>query len=120
MLKTGYFARDRKKPGVVSIARFPPQWYTGPCCFTLAPPPELLKLEDWTEYRRGYRKEVLDRLDPDEVLREIEGLAGGPDIILLCFEKDRSHCHRGLVAEWFSDTRGIRIPESGGEGQQTL
>lgn len=120
MLKTGYFARDRKKAGVISIARFPPVWYNGPCCFTLAPPPDLLNLEDWGEYTRRYRKEVLDHLDPDAVIRELESLAAGTDIILLCFEKERSHCHRGLVAEWFFQTKGIRIPEIGREGEQTL
>jgi len=32
MLKTGYFQRSSKEPGAVSIARFPPEWYTGAHC----------------------------------------------------------------------------------------
>jgi DNA-directed RNA polymerase subunit N (RpoN/RPB10) len=121
MLLTSYFARSAQHPGAVSIARFPPKWYTGRCCFTLAPTPEMLRIEDWDEYRRRYRAEILGPLDPDAVLRELGVERAGHDIVLLCFEKDRSHCHRGLVAEWFLETRGIGVPELCGDpGQQRI
>ncbi len=120
MIRTGYFAKHGRHPGAVSIARFPPRWFTGPRCFALAPPPELLRLHDWDTYRARYRQEVLDRLDPGSVLRELESLAGSPDVILLCFEKSRVFCHRRLVAEWFGETKGIPVPETGDEGQQTF
>ena len=120
MLKTSYFARSAKDPGAVSIARFPPKWYTGARYLPLAPPAALLKIGDWDLYRRRYRDEVLSVLDPDEVLRDL-GLDGSAhDILLLCFEKDRTHCHRGLVAVWLNETRGITVPELGEESVTQL
>jgi hypothetical protein len=59
MLKTSYFARSAKDPGAVSIARFPPKWYTGARYLPLAPPAALLKIGDWDLYRRRYHEEVL-------------------------------------------------------------
>jgi uncharacterized protein (DUF488 family) len=111
MLLTSYFAKSARAPGAISIARFPPKWYTGAGCLALAPAPDMLKIHDWDEYRRRYRKEVLDILDPDKVLQDLGAGTATHDIILLCFEKDRTHCHRGLVAEWFHETRGITVPE---------
>ena len=113
MLKTSYFAKSVKTPGAVSIARFPPKWYTGARYLPLAPAPEMLKIKDWDEYRRRYQKEVLSVLDPDNVLRDLGVDGAGHDIVLLCFEKERTHCHRGLVAAWFHETKGIIVPEIG-------
>jgi len=122
MLRTSYFAKSARNPGAVSISRFPPKWYTGAHTFTLAPAPDMLKIGDWEVFRQRYRDEVLAGLDPDAVLRELEELVPGRDIIMLCFEKERTHCHRGLVAEWFYETKGIRVPEvgEGGTMQATL
>lgn len=115
MLLTSYFAKSAKHPGAVAIARFPPEWYTGARYLPLAPEPEMLRIGDWDEYKRRYRDEILSVLDPDQVLRDLEKLEAGHDIVLLCFEKDRSRCHRGLVAEWFLERKGIRVPEIGDE-----
>jgi len=120
MLKTSYFAKSAKEPGAVSIARFPPRWYTGARYLPLAPAPDMLSIPDWDEYRRRYREEILSALDPDEVLRDLSADGAGHDIILLCFEKDRSHCHRGLVAAWFQKTKGIVVPELGDESVTRL
>jgi hypothetical protein len=122
MICTSYFARSAKTPGAVSIARFPPKWYTGSRYLPLAPEPEMLKIKDWDEYKRRYREDVLANLDPGQVLRDLESLCAGHDIILLCFEKERTHCHRGLVAEWFLERMGIRVPELGADPtlQQTF
>jgi hypothetical protein len=120
MLKTSYFARSAKDPGAVSIARFPPKWYTGRRYPPLAPPPELLKIEDPDEFCRRYRGEVLSVLDPDEVLQDL-GVENSPyDIVLLCFEKERACCHRGLVAGWFHERKGITVPELGQESATQL
>jgi hypothetical protein len=111
MLLTSYFAKSAQHPGAVAIARFPPKWYTGARYLPLAPKPEMLQIQDRDEYRRRYREEILAILDPDAVLRDLNVNGSGHDIVLLCFEKDRAHCHRGLVAEWFFETKGIRVPE---------
>jgi uncharacterized protein YeaO (DUF488 family) len=75
----------------------------------------MLKIEGWDEYRRRYRQDILDVLDPDKVLRDLRVEKAGHDIVLLCFEKDRTYCHRGLVAEWFLERKGIMVPELGEE-----
>jgi len=115
VLLTSYFARSAKHPGAVSIARFPPKGYTGARYLPLAPEPLMLKIQDWGEYKRRYRDEILSVLDPDQVLRDLNADGAGHDIVLLCFEKDRTHCHRGIVAEWFLETKGVRVPEIGNE-----
>jgi uncharacterized protein (DUF488 family) len=120
MLKTSYFAKSAKAPGAVSIARFPPKWYTGARYLPLAPTPDILKIKDWDEYRHRYYEDILSVLDPDKVLQDLNAEKAGHDIILLCFEKERTHCHRGLVAAWFFETRGIRIPELGQESVTEL
>jgi hypothetical protein len=47
------------------------------------------------------------------VLREIGELVPECDIVMLCFEKDRTHCHRGLVAKWFLGTKGSGYLKTG-------
>jgi len=120
MLKTSYFAKSAKAPGAVSIARFPPKWYTGARYLPLAPAQDMLKIKDWDEYRRRYHKEVLAVLDPDKVLRDLGVDGSDHDIILLCFEKERTHCHRGLVAAWLHETKEITVPELGNESLTQL
>ena len=120
MLKTSYFAKSAKAPGAVSIARFPPKWYTGARYLPLAPTQDMLKIKDWDEYRRRYHKEVLAVLDPDRVLRDLGVDGSDHDIILLCFEKERTHCHRGLVAAWLHETKEITVPELGNESLTQL
>ena len=115
MLKTSYFAKSAREPGAVSIARFPPKWYTGARYLPLAPTADMLKMKDWDEYRLRYHDEILSVLDPDEVLRDLNVENTDHDILLLCFEKERAHCHRGLVAMWLWETRGIWVPELGDE-----
>lgn len=55
--------------------------------------------------------EQLGRLDPGQVWDDLHQLAGGSEPILLCFEKDRCACHRGLVAEWFCEKLGAEVAE---------
>jgi len=80
----------------------------------------MLKIKDWDEYRRRYHKEVLAVLDPDKVLRDLGVDGSDHDIILLCFEKERTHCHRGLVAAWLHETKEITVPELGNESLTQL
>ena len=120
MLSTSYFAKSARDPGAVSIARFPPKWYAGARYLPLAPMPAMLKIGDWEQYRQCYREEILSSLDPDTVLLDLRELVPGHDILLLCFEKERMHCHRGLVAEWLFETKGIRVPGVGKDSARQL
>ena len=57
-------------------------------------------------YTEQYQKEVLDKLDPVEVYKEL-----GENAILLCYEKPGSFCHRHLVSKWLEKHLGIQITE---------
>jgi len=112
MLKTSYFARNGKVTGAVSIALKSPFWFKGQRYPDLAPTQEMLAIEDWDEYTRRYNDEILSRLDPKKVLDDLKVAITDHDIIILCWEKDRSACHRGLVAQWFERTMGFEVPEA--------
>jgi len=109
-LKTSYFAICAKHPNAVSIAAKTPSWYTGKVYKKLAPLYSFLKKykEDGDEeyYTEQFFKQVLDKLNPQEVFDEL-----GPDAILICYETRNKFCHRRLVAKWLSNSLGIDIPE---------
>lgn len=111
MLKTSYFARNAKALGAVSIALKSPFWFKGQKYPDLAPTQDMLEIKDWNEYTRRYNDEILSRLDPQKVLDDLKITTADHDIILLCWEKDRNTCHRGLVAQWVKRTLGLEVPE---------
>jgi len=112
---TGYFARlkDYQKINLtpISIAAKVPSWYKGDEYKKLAP-----KWSFYSEWKNGshkgdndyyikhFKEEVLDNLDPEQVLKELEGFSGVSEdnIILLCYEKSGTFCHRHLVADWLN------------------
>lgn len=112
---TGYFAKlkNYQKANLtpISIAAKAPVWYKGSEYKKLAP-----KWSFYSEWKNGshkgdndyyikhYKEEVLDKLDPEQVLKELEGFSGVSEdnIILLCYEKTGTFCHRHLVADWLN------------------
>ena len=61
-------------------------------------------------YIEQFYLEVLSKLDPEEVLRELD------DHVLLCFEEPDQFCHRHIVAAWLKILLGINVPEIAGYG----
>jgi len=57
-------------------------------------------------YIKNYQKEVLDKLNPQQVYEEL-----GEDAVLLCWEKTGQFCHRHLVAKWLEKELGVKITE---------
>lgn len=124
MLYTSYFAKDAalKESGIVevSISRSTPNFFNGLSYTRLAPSWEIIKKYkedgDWESYVERYNRDVLNRLNPQEVYNEIvkmvEEATGhvGWDIALLCYERPESNCHRKLVATWFN-RNGIQCKE---------
>jgi hypothetical protein len=53
--------------------------------------------------------------NPDKGLRQSDSCVSSAFFTCLCFEKERAHCHQGLVAAWFHETREITVPELGSE-----
>jgi uncharacterized protein YeaO (DUF488 family) len=109
VIYTSYFAKIRALPDnivPISIALKPPAGYNGLQYNALAPSPSILY--NWkqdhneNEYAIRYREEILSRLTPKQVIADLNELANGKDIALICYEKPSDFCHRHLVAEWLT------------------
>lgn len=106
-MKTSYFSSKLwHGKNAVAISRGIPEWYKGRVYKALAPSWDLVRINDTEEYTRRYRNEVLNRLDPKKVYKDL-----GDDAILLCWEKPGDFCHRRIVAEWLENELGIIVPE---------
>ena len=66
-------------------------------------------------YRDVYFREILEPLDPRQVVDDMQRLAGEWEPVMLCFERPPFNadnwCHRRMVAEWLSDMLGLVVPE---------
>lgn len=116
MIYTTYFAKLKSLPENVipiSICGKAPSWYTGLQYKKLAPKYGFFmkwkETHDNDYYIKHFQKEVLDLLDPFDVVREIEDKITDGRIILspinfalVCYEKPSDFCHRHLVADWLN------------------
>jgi hypothetical protein len=105
MIQTSYFAKAASLPNAVAISQGIPKWHTGARYKPLAPFWEIIHIKDPVLYKKRYYEEVLSKLDPKQVSLDLDGC------ILLCHEKDRTFCHRRVVAEWLEAKLGIKVPE---------
>ena len=117
---TGYFAKLKKyqEAGLVpvSIALKSPDWYHGLEYKQLAPNWDILSA--WKsgehkgdiDYYTKHFEEVLDTLRPEDVIIELKQFGLLQDIILLCYEKPESFCHRHIVANWLNKN-GLYVTE---------
>ena len=109
-MNTSYYAKSSKSPDAVSIALKTPTWYNGKEYKKLAPKYWFLKKykEDGNKefYIEQYQKEILNKLNPQEVYNEL-----GENAILLCWESSEKFCHRHLVAKWLKKELNIEISE---------
>jgi hypothetical protein len=62
---------------------------------------------DPTIFTRLYKAEVLDKLDPMQVIRDL----GGDNFVLLCWEDPGVFCHRRVVAAWMRKLTGVLVEE---------
>ena len=106
---TSYFAMLRRIPDnivPISICLKAPYWYKGIQYKTLAPTGDIFSQHKANPnedlYTTRFNHEVLGVLDREQVVREIERLGDGNDVVLLCYEKSTSFCHRHLVAAWLN------------------
>lgn len=117
MIYTGYFAKTKKYMEVgltpVSIAGKSPNFFNGIEWKFFAP--------SWGIYSKWKNGEIcnaefVNRFIPErlEILNkeELKGkLLTAGDIILLCYEKPGSFCHRHIVADWIEKQFGIKVEE---------
>lgn len=114
-MHTSYFAKSANNPNSVSIAGRAPNWYNGKQYKVLAPKwsffkrykdknDEMYKNHDF--YIEHYYKEVLNKLNPQQVFMEL-----GENAVILCWEASGKFCHRHLVSQWLMNNLGIQITE---------
>lgn len=121
MIYTSYFGKLNKLPKDVvpiAICGKVPDWYLGKQYKKLAPKYWFFK--EWKEthnnefYIKHFNREVLGALNPHNVVRELEELAGSKELALICYEKPGDFCHRTLVSKWLNEN-GIEVKEFEGK-----
>ena len=131
MIYTSYFANLRKLPEniiPISICGKAPDWYKGLQYKKLAPKYDFFmewkKNHDNDYYIKCFKEQVLDKLNVDDVVKELDSLLIDvtttlnykvdsmlvPRIALVCYEKPSDFCHRHLVADWLNKN-GISCKE---------
>ena len=79
----------------------------GARCTVLAPPRPLIKIMDPDTFIPLYKAQVLDKLDPHKIIRDL----GGDNFIMLCWEDPGEFCHRRVVAAWMQKHTGVLVEE---------
>ena len=111
---TGYFGKIKSYPKnkgykYISIARFNRFW-KGEEFKKLAPPAEIIKIEDEKLYTKLYYEKVLNKLDPKQVYAEL-----GDNAVLLCYEKctdikeGKTFCNIRIFAKWMKEYLGVKV-----------
>lgn len=120
MIYTSYFAKtmklSRDKYVIVGITRFPPNWFRGKNIEMLAPSKELLlkwKNNEISEedYKLWYMSDLDANKDEIKTVFKILNAPYEKDIVLCCYEKSDSLCHRHLLSEWLSKNIGLEVKE---------
>lgn len=58
-----------------------------------------------------YREDVLARLDPAEVRRQLEEAVAPHEPLLACYEAPGEFCHRRILAAWLEEGGAGPVPE---------
>ncbi len=107
MIFTSNFKIAGHLPQAVAISLGVPRGWQGARCTVLAPPRPLIKILDPATFIPLYRAQVLDRLDPQKIIRDL----GGDNFIMLCWEDPGVFCHRRVVAVWLEKATGVKVEE---------
>ena len=75
-------------------------------------PHKSFMMESEETYTPKY-KEILSKLDVEQVVNDLKKISNNKNIVLLCHEKEGDFCHRHLVAKWLEESIGINIVELG-------
>ena len=107
MILTSNFKIAGHLPQAVAISRGVPRGWRGARCTVLAPPRPLIKIMDPETFIPLYKAQVLDKLDPHKIIKDL----GGDNFILLCWEDPGVFCHRRVVAAWMQKEAGVIVEE---------
>ena len=115
MICTSFFSSKAPRERKVSIAKWPPRGWAGPCAEKLAPSNP--KAEDWAA---AYLRDLESRFPMPSHLRlylqEVERTT--PDPILCCYELEPEQCHRRVLAGYIKKMLNWDVPEWGSRGPQ--
>jgi len=107
MILTSNFKIAGHLPQAVAISLGVPRGWRGARCTVLAPPRPLIKIMDPETFIPLYKAQVLDKLDPHKIIKDL----GGDNFILLCWEDPGVFCHRRVVAAWMQKEAGALVEE---------
>ena len=107
MIFTSNFKIAGHPPQAVAISLGVPRGWRGRRYKALAPPRDLIKIMEPERFIPLYRAQVLDLLEPMQVIRDL----GGDNFIMLCFEPPGEFCHRRVVAAWMRKLTGVLVEE---------
>lgn len=104
-VRTSYFGRSFHNPDAVAVTLKTPAGFPNEVASLLAPDAKIV-------FGGGTKRDYVALLNrrgitAEWVLEKYEGK------ILLCYEKDRSKCHRGWLAEWIFEQTGVVVEELG-------
>lgn len=118
MIYTSYYSKkdgiDIERNQYCSISVGYPRWklpYSTTQCRLLKPYGVFGVYQDGPEYEKAYRAR-LDRIGVDLIRKELQEAQNGKEnIVLLCFEKDKTQCHRYIFAKWWEEHTGEKVEE---------
>lgn len=107
---TSYFGNLRKIPkGItpISIANYMPKGLNFSRYNLLCPPVPVMNKHkqggSFEDFSNEYKAQVLSKLNAKDVIENLKYLSYGNDIVLLCYEKDDTTCHRSILREWLNE-----------------
>lgn len=122
-IRTGYFAQTKKYESLgympISIALRTPDWFDGLKTTGLSPNNVLLgKFKNKEITEENFKVFYLAGLKPSVIEMYIEAWSECCDIdstikgvVLMCYEKPESVCHRHYLAEYITKEYGIEVTE---------
>lgn len=126
MIYTSYYENLKNIPDNVykiSISLKTPFGMNFYNCKELCPALEILSsYKDGIIDENGYKElfnKNLNKLNPFSLIKKLYSIAGGNDIVLLCYEKPNDFCHRHLVANWLN-SYGFCVNEYGYEEKEIV
>lgn len=118
MIYTTYFNNLINLPDniiPISICGKAPHYWIGRQYKKLAPKYDFFRVWKQTHdndyYIEQFNKQVLNNLDPAQVMNELlQGIPNDCTIALVCYERPNQLCHRHLVADWLRSS-GYEVSE---------
>ena len=104
MIRIGSFSKYQGKKGV-AVCRIVPRNFVGETYSELAPTQQIFEWYNKSAkddkakdiYRRLFYRDVLSKLDPSAVHKQLEGK------VLLCYEDEKSFSHLQIVKMWLNE-----------------